>query len=85
MAKPRNYKAEYQKYGKPKKARQERSSRNKARRLMEKAGKVHKGDGRDVDHINFNPMNDRRSNLRVTSKKFNRGRKPPGYRSHKGR
>ena len=28
-----------------------RVARNKARRMMMKAGKVHKGDGKDVDHI----------------------------------
>ncbi len=28
-----------------------RVERNKARRMMEKAGKVHKGDGMEVDHI----------------------------------
>jgi hypothetical protein len=27
-----------------------REEQNKARALMEKAGKVHKGDGKDVDH-----------------------------------
>ena len=28
-----------------------RVERNKARRIMEQAGKVHKGDGKQVDHI----------------------------------
>jgi len=28
-----------------------RVERNKARRIMEEAGKVHKGDGKQVDHI----------------------------------
>ena len=70
----RNYKSEYQAYqGKPEQIRN-RAERNAARREMEKAGRVHKGDGKDVDHKR--PMakggsNDR-SNLRVTSKSDNR-------------
>jgi hypothetical protein len=47
----RDYKTEYQKYaGKPK-AKKDRAMRNKARRMMTKAGKAHKGDGLDVGHI----------------------------------
>jgi hypothetical protein len=49
-----------------------RSARNKARRLMEKAGKVRKGDGKDVDHKNGNPRNNSRSNLQVQPKRVNR-------------
>ena len=46
----RDYKKEYREYqGKPEQIKQ-RSQRNKARREMEKAGKVHKGDGKAVDH-----------------------------------
>ena len=47
---------------------------NKARRMMERAGKVHKGDGKDVDHKT--PLSHGgktvRSNLRVSSKSSNR-------------
>lgn len=70
----RNYKKEYENYqGKPEQIRN-RAERNAARREMEKSGRVHKGDGKDVDHKR--PMakggsNDR-SNLRVTSKSDNR-------------
>lgn len=49
-----------------------RSARNKTRRLMEKAGLVKKGDGKDVDHKNFNPKDMSRGNLRVQSKSENR-------------
>ena len=44
---------------------------------MKKAGKVRKGDGKDVDHKK--PLSkggsNKKSNLRVTSKKKNRSRK----------
>lgn len=47
---------------------------NKARREMEKAGKVHKGDGKDVDHKQ--PLSKggstSRSNLRVVPASTNR-------------
>ena len=52
-----------------------RSQRNKARRAMEKAGKVSKGDGKDVDHkkpIRSGGSNSKK-NLRVQSKSTNRG------------
>lgn len=39
---------------------------------MEKAGKVHKGDGKDVDHKNSNPKDNSKGNLRVQSKSKNR-------------
>lgn len=70
----RNYAKEYRDYhGKPEQIA-ERSSRNKARRLMEKRGVVRKGDGRDVDHRDSNPLNNKPSNLRVQSKSKNRSR-----------
>lgn len=49
-----------------------RSERNKTRRMMEKAGKVRKGDGKDVDHKNGNPSDRSSANLRVQSKSQNR-------------
>lgn len=51
-----------------------RAQRNAARRKMEKAGKVKKGDGKDVDHKNMNTANNSSSNLRVQSKSTNRAR-----------
>lgn len=49
MAK-RDYKSEYENYqGTPEQIKN-RAERNKARRAMEDAGKVRKGDGKDVDH-----------------------------------
>lgn len=51
-----------------------RASRNKARRQMIKAGKAHKGDGKDVGHKDGNPMHDKKdlSNYKMQTKKSNR-------------
>jgi hypothetical protein len=52
-----------------------RASRNAARRrLIVSRGKAALR-GKDVDHRNQNPLDNRSSNLRVESKKKNRGRK----------
>jgi len=54
-----------------------RAKRNAARRKMEKAGKVRKNDGKDVDHKRqlSKGGSNKMSNLRVVSKKKNRARK----------
>lgn len=49
-----------------------RAARNKSRAEMIKAGKVRKGDGKDVDHKNHNPMDRSKGNLRVQSASKNR-------------
>lgn len=49
-----------------------RSERNKTRRKLEKEGKVHKGDGKDIDHRNHNTGDMRESNLQVQPKRVNR-------------
>ena len=49
-----------------------RAARNKARAEMVKAGKVHKGDGKDVNHKDGNALNNTRSNWNVETKKQNR-------------
>lgn len=49
-----------------------RAQRNAARAIMEKAGKVRKGDGKDVAHKNNNTANNKRSNLAVQSPAKNR-------------
>jgi len=52
-----------------------RSNNNKARRMMEKEGRVKKGDGKDVDHIKPQRSGGGTSkgNLRVRSQAANRG------------
>lgn len=68
---PRNYPAEYDQYhGKPGQIKN-RASRNKSRAIMEKKGKVRKGDGKEVDHIDGNPRK-RKGNLQVLSRTANR-------------
>lgn len=47
----RNYKHEYAEYQGTAQQKKNRAERNAARRAMMKAGKVHKGDGEDVNHI----------------------------------
>ena len=68
-------KHEYEKYQSSAKAKAERASRNSARRSALKSGRVHKGDGKEVDHRDSNPKNNASSNLRVVSRKTNRGKK----------
>ena len=71
MAK-RDYKAEYKNYHSKPEQKKKRASRNKARSLLEKEGKVKKGDGKDVDHKDGNAKNNSKSNLRVQDKSKNR-------------
>jgi hypothetical protein len=47
----RDYKAEYKNYDGTPAVKKKRAQRNKARRMLEREGVVHKGDGKDVDHI----------------------------------
>ncbi len=70
--KSRNYKNEYRKFHSSPKAVAERSSRNKARRKLTKAGRVRKGDGKEIHHANRNPRDNRSGNLRVMSRSRNR-------------
>lgn len=74
MAAKRNYKKEYANYHSKPEQRKKNDQRKKARRMMEKEGKVRKGDGKDVDHKK--PMRSggmsTKGNLRVRSKKANR-------------
>lgn len=71
----RDYDKEYRTYQGTPEQIANRSSRNKARRKLEKQGRVRKGDGKDVDHSDGNPKNNSVGNLRVTSKSYNRSKK----------
>jgi len=46
----RNFAHEYANYDGTPMVKKKRAARNKARNMMEEAGLVHKGDGKDVDH-----------------------------------
>lgn len=69
--------AYYRKYHGTEKAKKQRAMRNAARRDAEKEGRVHKGDGKEVDHRK--PLSrggsNADSNLRVISRKQNRSYK----------
>ena len=69
---PRDYKKEYREYhGRPEQIKN-RVSRDKARRMMIKKGRVRKGDGMEVDHHDGNPRNNHPSNLKIMTRKKNR-------------
>ena len=68
----RDYKREYKVSHSSPEEKKKRASRNATRSKMEKAGKVRKGDGKDVDHKNSNPKDNSKGNLRVQSKSANR-------------
>tara|TARA_Y100001972_G_scaffold45339_1_gene56013 strand:- start:226 stop:456 length:231 start_codon:yes stop_codon:yes gene_type:complete len=74
----RDYKKEYSTYHSKPKQKKNRASRNKARKTLMKLGRVKKYDGKDVDHKNGNPKDNRLKNLRVMSKSKNRARKHNG-------
>ena len=74
MSAKRDYAKEYREYHGTPEQKARRAARGRARHKMEKAGHVRKGDGKDVDHRNMNPMDNRRSNLRVQPKSVNRAR-----------
>lgn len=72
--KPRPYKHEYKTYqGKPEQIKK-RAERNAARAAMAKKGAVHKGDGKDVDHVKALSKGGTNAgnNLRVKSASANR-------------
>jgi len=71
---PRNYKQEYKDYHGTGTQKKNRAARNGARATMAAAGKVSKGDGKEVDHKK--PLSKggstSKGNLRVVSKAVNR-------------
>lgn len=71
----RNYSGEYKNYQSSEEQKKRRASRNAARRKMMSAGKVKKGDGKDVAHRNGNPKDNRRSNLKAVPASKNRSYK----------
>lgn len=65
----RDYRKEYDNYHSKPKAKKKRAANNAARSKMAKAGKVRKGDGKDVAHKDNNTRNNSRKNLSVQSKR----------------
>ena len=71
----RNYKKEYANYHSKPQQIKNRAGRNKARAILKKLRGLKAIKGKDIDHKNGNPRDNRIKNLRVRSVKLNRGRK----------
>jgi hypothetical protein len=72
----RNYRKEYDEYHAKPEQKKRRAGRNAARNKLAKTGRVRKGDGKEVDHKDMNPRNNKRSNLKVVPKRVNRKKQP---------
>jgi len=68
----RDYRSEYDNYHARPEQKKNRASRNAARAKMMKAGKVKKGDGKDVSHRNNNAQDNSSKNLAVAPRSMNR-------------
>ena len=80
--KVRNYKREYETYHASEQQKKNRAARNAARAKMMKAGKVHKGDGKDVAHVKaFDKGGTNKDGVRVESKSTNRSFKRDAKRN----
>lgn len=77
MVKDRNYRDEYDSFHAKPEQKKRRAQRNAARNEAEKDGRVHKGDGKEVDHISA-PRTGSLENVktRVVPKVENRKRQP---------
>jgi hypothetical protein len=60
------------KYNSKPSSKLDRASRNGARAEAMAAGKVSKGDGKDIDHRDSNPRNNKKGNTQVMSASKNR-------------
>ena len=75
MPSSKGYKRKYKqeaKYHATAEQKKKRAARNKARRAAIKAGKVRKGDGKDVHHKNGRPKDNRKKNISIKSASKNR-------------
>ena len=76
----RDYAKEYRDYqGTPAQLKR-RADRNRARRLAMRKGLVHKGDGKELDHVGFHRTGRLRTvPTKVVSRHANRIRQPPRH------
>ena len=65
-------KAAQKRYNAKPEQKKRRAARNATRREAIASGRVHVGDGKDIDHKDGNPKNKAKSNLRVQSPSTNR-------------
>lgn len=76
-ARKRDYKKEYREYHALPEQKKRRADRNRARREAMRKGSVHKGDGKELDHVGYHRTG-RLKNVptRVVSRHANRTRQP---------
>ncbi len=75
--KARDYRKEYDEYQGTEAQKKRRAERNKARREAVRAGKAHKGDGKEVDHLGSHRTGSLEDvPTKVVSKRANRKRQP---------
>lgn len=73
----RDYRKEYDEYHGTPEQKKRRADRNRARRKAERDGRVHKGDGKEVDHVGSHRTGRLRNvPTRVVSRSANRKRQP---------
>lgn len=77
MTRKRDYAKEYREYHAKPEQKKRRADRNRARRKAEREGRVHKGDGKELDHVGYHRTG-RLKNVptRVVSRAANRRRQP---------
>ena len=73
LGEERDYDREYDNYQGTDEQKKRRACRNAARRIAEKNGNAHNGDGKDVHHRDHNPCNNSSNNTNVINKSKNRG------------
>lgn len=76
MESDRNWRKEYDDYHSSEEQKKRRAARNKARRDAEKDGRVSKGDGKEVHHVDAPRKGKLPNKTRVISKKANRKMQP---------
>lgn len=80
MERKRDYRKEYDQYQGTTAQKKRRAQRNRVRRIAERAGKVHKGDGKELDHVGFHRTGSlRHVATKVVSRHANRIRQPPRH------
>lgn len=73
----RDYRKEYDEYHKKPEQKKRRAQRNKANRKAKREGRIHKGDGREVDHKGSHRTGSLANvSTRVVSRSTNRRRQP---------
>lgn len=73
----RNYRREYDEYHAKPEQKKRRAQRNKANRKAKREGRIHKGDGKEVDHTGSHRTGSLANvSTRVVSKSTNRKRQP---------